>query len=82
MDQGRRRFLGEQDISELFSDHLSDVPSESIDSDSDIGSEKNILWPHLSQQLKSDILEVQISLLLFQDIPELVQLSDGLSDDG
>ena len=45
MDQGRKwlkpkRFLGEQDISDLFSDELSDVPSESGDSDSDIGSEQ------------------------------------------
>jgi hypothetical protein len=45
MDQARKalkskRSLGEQEISDLFSDELSDIPCESSDSDSDIGSEQ------------------------------------------
>jgi hypothetical protein len=55
MDQGRRRFLGEQDISDLFSDILSDVPSESTNSDSDIGSEQeNIVATDNRSESSSD----------------------------
>jgi hypothetical protein len=44
MDQGRKllktkRSLGEQEISDLFSDELSDVPCEMC-SDSDIGQQR------------------------------------------
>jgi hypothetical protein len=35
-----KRSPREQEISDLFSDELSDVPCESSDSDSDIGSEQ------------------------------------------
>jgi hypothetical protein len=46
---------GEQDISDLFSDDLSDVPSESIDSDSDIGSEQeNIVATDSRSESSSD----------------------------
>jgi hypothetical protein len=45
MDQARKalkskRSLREQEIFDLFSDELSDVPCESSDSDSDTGSEQ------------------------------------------
>jgi hypothetical protein len=60
MDQARKalkskRSLGEQEISDLFSDELSEVPCESSDSDSDSGSEQERIVATDNESESSDI---------------------------